>query len=302
MSVFTPLSSEQLQALLEPLGFQLRTVAPAHHGIENTNYLLQVRDTDGQTRGLVLTVLEEISVGGLPWFTSLLSALARAGLPVPAPVCEPLSVADKPALLVPLLPGRHLSQPGVRHCQQVGQVLAHLHATTLSPGPDAQDATGIERLAEALPLLPAGWQPAARDVLDQWRECQLPDTLIHGDLFRDNVLFEGERLSGLLDFYAAGRGPALYDLAVAINDWCVLDDQPEPILETALLDAYEEQAPLPASQREQLPLTLCVAALRFWLSRLVAEQRHLEQQLPDSVGRKDPAEFQRRFQARLAAL
>ena len=302
MSVFTPLSSDQLQALLAPLGFQLRSVAPAHHGIENTNYLLQARDSAGQTCGLVLTVLEEIPVARLPWFTALLSALARAGLPVPAPVAAPLSVANKPALLVPMLPGRHIQQPQASHCQQVGQALAHLHAAAPSPGSDAQEATGIERLGESLALLPTGWQPAASDVLAQWQARQLPETLIHGDLFRDNVLFEGGRLSGLLDFYAAGRGPALYDLAVAMNDWCMVDDQPEPILETALLGAYEEQMPLPAVQRDLLPLTLCVAALRFWLSRLVAEQRHLDEDLPDTVGRKDPAEFQRRFQARLGGL
>lgn len=302
MSVFTPLTDTELQTLLEPLGYQLTSVAPAHHGIENTNYLLQTRNAEGAVTGLVLTVLEEIDANQLPWFTELLGNLAVQALPVPAPVAEPLTVAGKPALLVPLLPGRHVAQPQAIHCQQVGKALARLHDTPLPGQTDGNDATGIARLAHALALLPAGWQPAAHDVLEQWQAVTLPQGLIHGDLFRDNVLFEGDQLTGLLDFYAAGTGPALYDLAVTVNDWCMRDDLPDASLEQALIEGYLATRPMPETHLEKLPLALCVAALRFWLSRLVAERRHLEEALPDTVTRKDPLEFQHRFQSRLGAL
>lgn len=302
MSVYTPLSEAQLSHILSAAGFSLLSAKPALHGIENTNYLLQAQDQQQQPCALVLTVLEDISAQHVPWFVTLLNRCHDQGLPVPNPVCPPLTVADKPALLVPLLPGSHPDNTSTAQCHAIGDALAKLHVCELASLEQAADATALSKLEAALTLLPEDHQDSASKVLNQWQQLTLQPVLIHGDLFRDNALFEGDKLTGLLDFYAAGQGPAIFDIAVAMNDWCVTDGQFCPEKEQALLSGYQQQRPLTAIELQALPLALSAAALRFWLSRLVAEQRHHDQQLPDSVSRKDPAEFEHKYSARLNGL
>ncbi|HRE18594.1 MAG TPA: phosphotransferase, partial [Rhodocyclaceae bacterium] len=111
----------------------------------------------------------------------------------------------------------------------------------------------------------------------------LPQGIVHADLFRDNVLWEAGRLSGILDFYFAGEDALLFDLAVAANDWCS-DAQDE----SALLDAYERERPLQDCERAAWGAMRRAAALRFWLSRL--EDVHYPR--PGAlVTVKDPAHF-----------
>lgn len=302
MAVFTRLDTADITALLAPLGYEIASVAPASHGIENSNFLIRASDRQGDPVGLVLTVLEGISAAAVPWFITLLDTLHTQGLPVPAPLHEPLAVAGKAALLVPWLPGHHVDSPGAEHCRQIGAALGRLHQCPLPDRPANRDATALGELAGEICGLPADDARCADALLARWRQTPLPEGLIHADLFRDNALFDNGRLSGLLDFYAAGPGPLVFDLAVAINDWCMPGDKPDAALAGALLAGYQQQRPLAAAEEAALPLALAVAALRFWLSRRRAERRHEEEQLPDTVRRKDPAQFQRRLHARLAAL
>lgn len=302
MAVFTRLDTSEISALLAPLGYDIASVEPASHGIENSNFLIRASDAGGNPVGLVLTVLEGISAAAVPWFMTLLDTLQAQGLPVPAPLHEPLAVAGKAALLVPWLPGHHVERPGTAHCRQLGAALGRLHQCPLPDQPASNDATALAALASEIPRLPAADARRADALLARWHAMALPEGLIHADLFRDNALFSDGRLSGLLDFYAAGRGPLVFDLAVAINDWCMPEDRPDEALMAALLDGYNGQRPLASAESEALPLALAVAALRFWLSRRRAERRHEEEQLPDTVRRKDPAQFQRRLMARLDQL
>lgn len=302
MAVFTRLDTSDISALLAPLGYAVASVEPASHGIENSNFLIRASDAHGDPAGLVLTVLEGISAAAVPWFITLLDTLQSHGLPVPAALHEPMAVAGKAALLVPWLPGHHVDTPGAEHCRQIGAALGRLHQCPLPERPATGDATALEQLASEIPRLPAADARRADALLTRWRQTTLPRGLIHADLFRDNALFERGQLSGLLDFYAAGPGPLVFDLAVALNDWCMPDDQPDPALTRALLDGYQQQRTLTQAEKDALPLALAIAALRFWLSRRRAERRHEEEQLPDTVRRKDPAQFQRRLTARLTAL
>ena len=302
MAVFTRLDTSDISALLAPLGYDIASVEPASHGIENSNFLIRASDADGRPAGLVLTVLEGISAATVPWFMTLLDTLEAQGLPVPAPLHEPLAVAGKAALLVPWLPGHHVETPEAGHCRQLGAALGRLHQCPLPDNPACTDATALTDLADEIPRLPPADARYADALLARWRQTALPQGLIHADLFRDNALFDAGHLSGLLDFYAAGPGPLVFDLAVAINDWCMPGDQPDSALTEALLAGYRQQRSLENAEVEALPLALAVAALRFWLSRRRAERRHEEEQLPDTVRRKDPAQFQRRLQARLAQL
>jgi len=303
MSVFTPLSDATLQTVLDPLSLTLDSARAATHGIENSNYLLRCHDRDGQPRGLVLTLFEQRPLDQLPWFADLLHTLQDAGLPVPAPIEVAgrtiLSVAGKAAFLVPWLPGEHVFAPTASHCRAVGTLLARLHAcplpTAAAPHNERRHLQSLA--AEYLDNLPEQERTAASQTLAHWLALRGTSCLCHADLFRDNILFSGEAVTGLLDLYNACAELPIYDLAVVANDWCVDDNgQLDPARLAALLAGYGlSQAP------DDLPLALAAAGLRFYLSRLHAQQqaaRHIDAEGQIS---KDPEVFRRIFLARFSA-
>lgn len=303
MSVFTPLSDATLQTVLDPLSLTLDSARAATHGIENSNYLLRCHDPDGQPHGLVLTLFEQRPLEQLPWFAALLHTLQDAGLPVPAPIEVTgqtiLQVAGKAAFLVPWLPGEHVFAPTPAHCRAVGALLARLHACPL-PAATAphNERTHLQALAaQHLGSLPDREHAAARHTLEHWLDLGGTDCLCHADLFRDNVLFSGEAVSGLLDLYNACAELPVYDLAVVANDWCVEEDgQLDTARLAALLAGYGlDQAPI------DLPLALAAAGLRFYLSRLHAQQQAAQHAGAEGQVSKDPEVFRRIFMARFSA-
>lgn len=170
----------------------------------------------------------------LPFFIELLDVLHEDGLPVPYALRtrdgEALRrLEGKPALLQPRLAGRHERQPNAHHCQEVGDLLGHLHAATRGRILERPSDRGLpwmlEQGANLAPRLPeqarALLAPALAEIaaLDAERPA-LPRANLHADLFRDNVLFDGPHLAGLIDFYNACSGWMLYDLAITLNDWC----------------------------------------------------------------------------------
>ena len=123
----------------------------------------------------------------------------------------------------------------------------------------------------------------------------LPRANLHADLFRDNVLFDGNQLSGVIDFYNACAGPMLYDLAIAVNDWCVeADGSLDAQRARALLAAYAALRPFTPAEAELWPTMLRVACVRFWLSRLIAAAAFAGQ----DVLIKDPGEYRRKLELR----
>jgi homoserine kinase type II len=306
MTVFTPLTPDQISALLARHQLTLLHQRPISEGIENSNYLLEARRANGVPVALVLTVFETLPAESLPWFIALLHRLQARGLFVPAPLGGThalMEVAGKPAFLVPKLSGSHLAQADGTQLATLGSALAQIHLTqapenpVVPPNPMQQLASLVDN---HLHRLPAPDRARAETLLARWQQRLPTPVLCHGDLFRDNVLFNGQQLTGLLDFYNAGEAPAEYDLAVTMNDWCLdAARRPVPALETALLNGYQHVRPLDMAARMRLPLALAVAALRFWLSRLGAEMPGEE---VIGQGSKDPAEFEVLFRLRADAL
>ena len=303
MSVFTAITEQQLAALLADHNLRPVSFHAASEGIENSNFFVHAETPEGDSRQLVLTLLENLEANALPWFVTLLSKLDQAGLPVPRPLegrrGTVSQVAGKPALLVPRLPGQHVDQSHPGHCEAVGAALATLHACSM-PRPTHHDGPA-EQLVALMPLLhdePQALQHDALGLLTRWAAREGMPVLCHGDLFRDNVLFEDDQLSGLLDFYNAGHELAVWDLAVASNDWCVNPDgSPDPARERALLMGYGRVRALPMQELALLPLARTVAALRFYLSRRKPARAGAE-----GRASKDPAEFMRIYQQRLERL
>jgi len=301
MSVFTAVQEPELRTLLAELDLTLLGYRPASQGIENSNYLVDACHADGQRDDLVLTLFEHLSADTLPWYADVLTRLADQGLPVPCPRAHPRGtvffLSGKPAMLVPRLPGAHILQPDTMHCRQIGTALARLHnvAINQSPLPDERS-----QLPHRLTLLPDGPErDRAGRLLARWLNSGGDRVLVHADLFRDNALFVGDQLSGLLDFYNACHDHPSYDLAVAINDWCVDGNGiPLPEQQAALLEGYLSERSLSSEDLDLLPIALAIAALRFWLSRLAGRHKTAL----EGSGSKDPEPFARLYRRRLSAI
>ena len=305
MSVFTPLERHELEVFLAPYGLgRLRDFQGIAAGSENSNFFVSLEQGE-----YVLTLVERGPVADLPFFIELLDVLHDAGLPVPYALRtqdgEALRrLAEKPALLQPRLSGKHVREANAHHCQEVGSLLARIHLATREQPVERRSDRGLDwMLAEgpsqalkldeqALPLL--------RDALAEIAELKprilaLPRANLHADLFRDNVLFDGNHLAGVIDFYNACSGPMLYDLAIALNDWCSRDDGSlDSKRAQALLGAYAGLRAFTAAEAELWPAMLRIACVRFWLSRLIAAESFAGQE----VLIHDPAEFQRRLAQR----
>ena len=243
MSVYTRVDDRDLAALLADYALRLEHAQAARHGIENSTFLIDARAEDGGPRAVVLTVFEQFDGDALAPYLALLATLAAAGLPVPAALVDRhgqrlRQVAGKPAVLVPRLPGEHCFEVGSEHCRQVGAMLAALHRQPAEAGAALPDERRrLKTLSEHLCRLNEDDQHRAETVLRRWRKVPATRALIHGDLFRDNALFDANgRLTGVLDFYNACLERPEYDLAVALNDWAVAPDgRPVPRRQGALL-------------------------------------------------------------------
>lgn len=299
MSVYTSVAPPELEELLR--SYELGALCDYQgisDGIENTNYF--VTTTTGQ---YVLTLFESIGFDDLPYYLELMAFLAEQGIPCPHPLADRhghylRAFKAKPAAFVQRLPGASTAAPNGAQCAAVGETLGRLHVAGRAFPSRREHARGPHwRRAAAKQLLPY-LTPADADLLRQeisfqaqYSRSGLPWGVIHADLFRDNALFIGDQLTGVIDFYYACSSVLLYDLAVTVNDWCwsgsglLAADRV-----AALLSAYHEQRPLQDRERSIWPLMLRVAALRFWLSRL---QDQLFPRPGELTQSKDPDEFKR---------
>ena len=191
------------------------------------------------------------------------------------------TLCGKPAAVVNKLAGKSQLAPEAVHCAAVGEMLARMHLAGADYQRTQPNLRGLpwwnETVPVVLPHLDEAQSALIRSELAyqnhvaQGSACAaLPRGPVHADLFRDNVMFEGERLTGFFDFYFAGVDTWLFDLAVCLNDWCIThaDGQHEPERAQAMLQAYQSVRPLTAAERELLPAMLRAGALRFWVSRL----------------------------------
>lgn len=311
MAVYTALGAEQLAALIADYDVgELVSVKGIAEGISNSNWLLETRHPQRGAARFILTMYERrIDVAELPFFLGLLDHLAARGCAVPATIHDRAgnalrTIDGKAVALIAFMPGVSPSRPTAAQARAVGAALARVHLAALdypqlrrdglSPAHNRQtlDRIGAAALQAIDRELPEAVVLAA-EVTAQWPR-ELPRSIIHADLFPDNVLMLGDTVSGLIDFYFACAGMMAYDLAVTHAAWCFDASGTEfaPQLGAALMAGYDGVRPLTDAERAALPVLAQGACLRFTASRV---EDWLDTPDDALARRKEPMEFLRRW-------
>jgi homoserine kinase type II len=315
MAALTPFAQDDAWSVFRryvPGGLAASDVAEPEvvpSGTVNSSYSVVVRGVRWFVR-----IYEEQDLEGAVGEAARLEALASRGVKTPAPLTalDGRAVAllhGKPIAVFPWRDGemRCLARVTPEDARRVGAALAAIHAAggDVAVGPSRFEEADLE--ARLLRLSRVPFPAIAREVdplrskLRAWsgrRDASLPTGLIHGDVFRDNVLWgaDGE-ISAVLDFESASRGRFAYDLMVTLLAWSFRDGLDEAVAST-LVAGYEEVRPLEPRERAGLLAEGCFAAIRFTITRLTdAELRAAEAGVPP---RKD--KDWRRFAMRLRTL
>jgi homoserine kinase type II len=278
MSVYTEIKRDQLVTFLQDYAVgELVSYDGISDGIENTNYF--VTTDQGE---FVLTIFEHHDFSELAYFLDVMTFFYQHNIPSAHPAADKKGdylkeLAGKPAALVLRLSGRGInSVTTLAQCTSIGDVLGKMHVVGQAFKSRRVTERGPQwrtQIAEVvLPLLTDESAEILQNELAfqaDYLDLGLPTGVTHSDLFRDNALFEGDQLKGIIDFYYACDEYLLYDLAVMVNDWCVDESGLiEPTRYQALMTAYTQQRALTKAEQSNWNLVLRAAALRFWLSRL----------------------------------
>lgn len=311
MSVYTPLSLEEVQAFAEPYGLAVIDLIPIQGGIQNTNYFL----VDQSKQHYVLTVFEELDAEGAGELVPVLDCLGKAGVPVAVPLKYDgqaiHSIADKPAQIAPRLMGEHPEEASIKQIQAIAQAQAKLHLALQGFPLERDFNRNHQYWSEVANQLRPQLIQADQQLLNQVFHLftvitqaypNRPTGFIHSDLFRDNTLFEGDQLQGILDFYELNQDEWLFDIAISINDFCTAYPQVHLDIEKAeaFLSAYQSIRPLTSDELACLDIFLAMAACRFWSMRLqVAQKNAAEGRTGEDISQKDPMEMRMMLQNRL---
>jgi homoserine kinase type II len=308
MAVYTHVSAEALGDFLTRYDVgQLVSVKGIAEGVENSNYML---DTTGGR--YFLTLYEKrVETADLPFFQALLDRLAGAGSPVPRMLPDRNGVtiqilADRPACLIEFLPGVSLSHPTPAQARAVGAAMAGMHAAVAGAPLDRPNTLGptdwqalFDSCADQLDTIESGLRArvaaSLADVVAQWPH-DLPRSIIHADLFPDNVLMHGDSVTGLIDFYFACTDIRAYDIAVMHSAWAfdAHGARYDAAVGDAVVQGYLENGSLSAAERAALPILARGACLRFLLTRAYD---WINTPADALVTRKDPLAYRRRLDA-----
>lgn len=284
MAVFTHLSEEEIAQAVAPFALgRLQQVQPIAQGVENSNWKLSFETASGVVDAIFTLFESRTNPDDLPFFIGLMDHLAQRGVPCPAPYItqkgeKMVTVRGRPAVLVRFLSGQNMASQSVTLMHSLGAAMAQMHLAGADYPMQRRNDLSVqgwrrltEKTAARLDEIAPGLQALVCDEL-AFHEAHWPDDLprgiIHADLFRDNVMAQGDAVVGLFDFYFACTDLLAYDLAICLNCWC-FDDVRRFRREwaEAMLAGYESVRPLSDAERAAMVPLARGAALRFLLTR-----------------------------------
>ncbi len=278
MSVYTKITNGELGLHLKDYSLgKIIKFSGIAEGIENSNYLLNTESGD-----FIFTIFEAISAGRVTDYLSFMNHMSNKGLLSPL-VIETNNgelfkiIKDKPAAVIQKLEGKSIIQPTNEHCVQLGKVLADFHLCGSDFLLEITNARGhvwaqksLEKLKGLVNKNQLNLIKESIKIQKKFMSVNLPSGMIHADLFRDNILFSKNIISGIIDFYYSCRNPYIYDLAIVVNDWCNQENNSldQEKLKSLLIE-YNKFRKITDEEKLQWKHALVSAALRFYLSRLI---------------------------------
>ena len=297
MAVYTSINSSDLSEWLKKFKFKdFVDFKGISSGVTNSNYLIFMPQSN-----YILTIFEHNSIEELPFYVDLMTYLAKENFLSPRPIKDDSGQAlgilkEKPALMVSFLDGTEITIRDSKSCYSVGKYLAKFHLVTNNFPQSNKNNRGLSWMSDMYLSLKKYLSLEDQKIIEleinyhkKLIKVELPEGIIHGDLFRDNVLFLNDKVSGFIDFYYACNDKFIYDIAIAINDWCIHEDgKINKLMYLEFIKGYQSERELTDNEQKYFNAALRLAALRFWLSRLDDFHNIKEGEITSS---KDPNHF-----------
>ena len=251
-------------------------------GIENTNYLLKSKN-----KKFILTIFEKrVSNKEIPFFMKLMDKLNNSKINCPKPLKNNngeylIKLKNKTACIVSFLKGKDKNKLNLKNCFEVGKIIAQMHLVTKNINLSRKNSMGIinlDPLLKSIKFRSNKFSNLEKFLVNNLKEIKknwpkkLPKGIIHGDLFIDNIFFNKNKLSGIIDFYFAANDYFMYEIAICINALCF--DNKKSIFKInkqkikSLIKGYESIKKISLTEKKSLNILCRGAAMRYFLTRL----------------------------------
>jgi len=305
MSVYTNLSTKDVSSLLRKYNIGvLKSFRGISDGITNTNYFLNT--SKGK---YVITVFEDITEIKAIKYLKLMNFFSTHKLCCPEIMLTKSGnilsiVKSKPCSIMEKLSGKTISLTNVPLCKSIGNIIGSFHVTGSKYSYKISNSRNIKWVEKNITKIKKHVSSEQLDILKHSSkifkkifQMKLPHGMIHSDLFRDNVLSKGDKITGIIDYYYSFNGPLVYELAVIINDWCINKDGSINLRKyNSFLSSYNSVRKLTAVEKKQINNAMIAAGLRFYLSRLVDM---IFPKVGEITHIKDPAVFENIIKKRI---
>ena len=306
MAVYTKLEHQEVRQFLEQYNINnFKDYKGITEGVENTNYLIKTSEQD-----YILTIYEKrVDENDLPFFIKLLSYLSENKFPCPRPIASKNNekinrIKNKNAALVTFLNGQSKNKITSEECFEIGKITAQLHEITKKFDINRKNNLSIENWESIFEKtikqkidLDESIIKKTKNYLnflkDKWPK-NLPQGIIHADLFPDNIFFTNNKVSGIIDFYFACNDFFAYEIAICINSLCFDNNSTFNMTKAKnLIDGYTSIRTLSEDEKKYLPILSMGAAMRFFLTRLY-DFYHTDNKADVKI--KDPFEYLKKIE------
>tara|TARA_B100000676_G_scaffold88934_1_gene88655 strand:- start:961 stop:1914 length:954 start_codon:yes stop_codon:yes gene_type:complete len=302
MAVFTKLSKTEIENYLGLYDIgSLNQYSEIVEGIENTNYKIICNGTP-----YILTIFEKrVNEDDLPFFINLKLYLNQNNFKCPRPIQNRNgeiinSIKNKKAVIISFIEGNKIDKPNINECNEIGKMLGNLHNLTINFNESRQNSLDIKEWKNLLSKCTKNEDKKFDIILKEveneidflesvWPK-NIPSGVVHADLFKDNVFFKDEKITGVIDFYFSCYHFFLYDISIVINDWC-FDSNGEIFnyeYYKAILNGYNEHKKITQQEIDSFNIILRSAAVRILVTRLHDYIFHPKDAI---VKKKDPYQY-----------
>ena len=283
MAVYTKISKKDIFYINKKFNIEkIISFKGIKKGIENTNYLLISKN-----KKFILTIFEKrVLKNEIPFFMKLMDKLNYSKINCPKPLRTIngnylIKLKNKTACIVSFLEGKDKEKLNPKNCFEIGKIIARMHLVTKKMKIYRKNSMGIKNLDPLLKSIKFKSNKSNnlkkflvnnfKNIKKNWPK-KLPNGIIHGDLFIDNIFFKKNKLSGVIDFYFAGNDFFMYEIAICINALCF--DKKKSKFEINkqkiknLIKGYESIKKISLKEKKSLNILCKGAAIRYLLTRL----------------------------------